>query len=219
MMGSPSYGDDGPEICWNGAKGWQSGWYASDSISVEPSANAVSVDLIGVADWADEVYTPNVHRVVVEIQDASEIDSFYLGFNRAKGPNQGVTFAQDEVTVTMARFKKTSWHQAGLGAPNATANVFPIFRKSNYNGGEKDLVVKVCEMVAGVEGQSPDVAKILIYTDDGAGWNNGQMCPDEVGCIADSQCGKILLLMLLLNGLLSLHVFHLSTMLYFTQFR
>lgn len=177
--------------CWNAAKGWQSGWYASDSITVDPSAGAVAVDVIGVADWVDEVYTPDSHKVVIEIQDASEIDSFYIGYNRAKGPNQGVIFAADKVTVTMARPKKTSWHQASLGAPNVTENYFPMFRKSKYNGGIVDLVVKVCEIVVVEEGQSsPDVAKLLIYTDDGAGWNNGQMCPNEVGCISDSQCGK-----------------------------
>ena len=41
----------------------------------------------------------------------------------------------------------------------------------------KDLVVKVCSMTSGTEGVSPDTARVLIYLDDGPGYNNGFMCP------------------------------------------
>ena len=77
---------------------------------------------------------------------------------------------------------------AGLGAPNPTENVFPLWRQPNFNGGNKDLVVKVCNIAAGEEGVTPDTASILIYLDDGAAYNNGEMCPGEVGCISDAQC-------------------------------
>lgn len=111
-------------------------------------------------------------------------------YNRAKGPNVGVTFAQDQVTISTGKGGTVSWHQAGLGAPNPgpTTNIFPKFRSSKYNGGDKDLVVKVCDMVSGAEGVTPDIAKVLIYTDDGPGVNNGEMCPGELGCISDAQC-------------------------------
>ena len=188
LMGNPSYGDDGPEVCWNGAKSWESGWYASDSMTVDPTVGVASLDLVGVADWVENVYTSGQHKVVLKIQDTSEPESFYVIYNRAKGPNQGVTFAKDEVTVTMTIPGKTSWHQAALGTPNATANHFPLFRKSNYDGGTKDLVIKVCDLTTGIEGTTPDTASVLIYLDDGPGLNNGEMCPGEVGCISDSQC-------------------------------
>ena len=70
-----------------------------------------------------------------------------------------VSFHKDEVTVTLGG-EGTSWHLAGLGAPNPTENVFPLWRQPNFNGGNKDLVVKVCNIAAGEEGVTPDTASI-----------------------------------------------------------
>jgi hypothetical protein len=175
IMGNPSYGDDGPQICWNAAKSWESGWYALDSSTVIPSTGGASYELVGVADWASNVYLSG-HKVVLEIQDSSETQSFYVIYNRAKGPNAGVKFAKDEVTISTGQSRKVSWHQAGLGAPDTGLNDYPLFRKSNYNGGTQDLVVKVCGMTSGIEGNTPDLASVLIYLDDGLG---GVLCPGE----------------------------------------
>jgi len=98
-------------------------------------------------------------------------------YNRAKGPNGGVTFAKDEVTISLGSAGQVSWHQAGLGAPDPASNEYPLFRKPNYNGGSQDLVVKVCGMLSGTEGSTPDLASVLIYLDDGFG---GVTC-DEAG--------------------------------------
>ena len=275
-MGNPSYGDDGPEVCFNGAKSWELGWYEADSEMVDLSLGSVSVDLVGVGDWADGLYTSGEHKVVLEIQveedrdqacgsystkqadyrgtvnvtssgktcqawssQSPHIHSFapaaypdsgldenfcrnpdgedfawcyttdpdtrweycdvplcpsasqkpYLIYNRAKGGNSGVSFAKDEVTVTLGGAGTgTSWHQASLGAPDPANNVFPLWRQPNYNHGTKDLVVKVCSMTDGDGSTAPDTASILVYTDDGPGLNNGVMCPGEVSCISDSQC-------------------------------
>ena len=169
-MGNPSYGDDGPQICWNAAKSWESGWYQSDSVSVIPSTTGETFQLVGAADWKNNVYTPGSHKVVLEIQDSSQTQNYYVMYNRAKGPNSGVTFAKDKVTISTGQARKVSWHQAGLGAPTSTT--FPVFRKSNYNGGTQDLVVKVCGMTSG----PPDLASVLIFLDNG---NNGVLCPGE----------------------------------------
>lgn len=102
IMGNPSYGDDGPQFCWNGAKSWETTWYQQDSMTVDPSAGAVNFTLIGVADWADNVYTSGDHKVVLRIQDSTETQSFYVMYNRRKGINNGGTknFANNQVTVT-----------------------------------------------------------------------------------------------------------------------
>ena len=195
MMGSPSYGDDGPEICWNGAKSWESGWYSADSTTLVPSEVGASFELIGVADWVEDDYTSGQHKVVVEIPDSSQVQNYYVIYNRAKGPNNGVNFAKDQVTITLGSPRSTSWHQAMLGTPDLAANEFAVFRKPNYNGGDKDLVVKVCAIDTGSDEGLPDVANVLVYTDDGPGYNNGEMCPGEVGCLSDAQCGKKILLL------------------------
>merc|ERR1712228_1043655 len=38
LMGNPSFGDDGPAVCFNGPKSWELGWYADDSELVVPSS-------------------------------------------------------------------------------------------------------------------------------------------------------------------------------------
>lgn len=98
LMGNPSYGDDGPVLCWNAVKSWIVGWYAADSVTVDPSdGSANNFTLVGVADWANYVYSSGLHKVVLQIKDSSQTQDFYVIYNRAKGPNGGVTFAKDQV--------------------------------------------------------------------------------------------------------------------------
>ena len=139
IAGNPSYNDDGPAICFNGAKSWETGWYASDNVDVVPSSTVpFTADLIGAADWSAGTYTPGNHRVVLRITDSSQTQKYHIMYNRAKGPNVGVTFAKDKVTVTLGASQQVSWHQAALGPVNATGNAYPLFRKNNmFNGGSK----------------------------------------------------------------------------------
>jgi len=174
MMGNPSYGDDGPQICWNAAKSWESGWYEEDSVTVTPSASGEFIQLVGVADWVTEKYTRGMHRVVLQILDSSianDLD-YYVIYNRAKGPNAGVNFAKDRVTISTGKARQVSWHQAGLAEGQ-------IFRKPGYNSGSQDLVVKVCEMSTGTE-VMPDTARVLIYLDNGPEADNGPRCSDTI---------------------------------------
>ncbi|KAL3783672.1 hypothetical protein ACHAW5_007501 [Stephanodiscus triporus] len=144
LLGNPSYEDDGPEICFNGAKSWETGWYATDSVDVVPSSTVpFTADLIGAADWSTGTYTPGSHRVVLRITDSTVTQKYHIMYNRAKGPNAGVTFAKDKVTVTLGAPQQVSWHQAALGPVNAAGNVYPVFRKEKFNGGNK--VSKACE--------------------------------------------------------------------------
>jgi hypothetical protein len=72
IAGNPSYGDDGPKICWNGAKSWETRWYAADSVDVVPSFTApFTADLIGAADWSEGTFTPGNHKIVLRITDSS----------------------------------------------------------------------------------------------------------------------------------------------------
>mmetsp|Transcript_46888 Transcript_46888/g.54803 ORF Transcript_46888/g.54803 Transcript_46888/m.54803 type:complete len:198 (-) Transcript_46888:10-603(-) len=160
LMGSPSFGDDGPQVCWNGAKSWESVWYAADSVSVD-NGNGFSTFLIGVADWTAEKYTPGTHKVVLEIKDSSTGPYLYIIYNRKKGPNNGVVFAPDRVTITLGGSGYNSWHQGSIGPPDIDANNFQLFRQLAYNDGKKDLVIKVCNIEIG-SSSFPDTAHVLV---------------------------------------------------------
>ena len=157
LMGNPSYGDDGPQICWNGAKSWESDWYEEDNITVD-AKNGATFDglLVGVADWSSQVYIPGEHKVVVEVPNSSG-QNLYLMYNRKKGPNEGVTFAADEVTLTYGSARAVSWHEAALNE-NESHTI------ANFDGGSNDLVVTVCEKSTTTAGA--DTVRVLIYADD-----------------------------------------------------
>ena len=157
LMGNPSYGDDGPQICWNGAKSWESDWYEEDNITVD-AKNGDTFDglLVGVADWSSQVYIPGEHKVVVEVPNSSG-QNLYLMYNRKKGPNVGVTFAADEVTLTYGSAMAISWHEAALNE-NESHTI------ANFDGGSNALVVTVCEKSTTTAGA--DTVRVLIYADD-----------------------------------------------------
>ena len=157
LMGNPSYGDDGPQICWNGAKSWESDWYEEDNITVD-AKNGATFDglLVGVADWSSQVYIPGEHKVVVEVPNSSG-QNLYLMYNRKKGPNVGVTFAADEVTLTYGSAMAISWHEAALNE-NESHTI------ANFDGGSNALVVTVCEKSTTTAGA--DTVRVLIYADD-----------------------------------------------------
>ena len=170
LMGATSYGDDGPKVCWNAAKSWESGWYAADSLTVDPTEGFDGL-LVGVADFASNTYTSGDHKIVLQILDESQSQDFYVIFNRKKGPNGGVEYAADRVTVTLGASRQVSWHQASLGI-NGITNDFETFRAPKWSNdtnveGTQDLVVKVCDMTFSSSG-GPDTAHVLVYLDDGA---------------------------------------------------
>lgn len=154
-MGNPSYGDDGPEICWNGPKSWESEWYADDSITIDARNGAIfDGRLVGVADWASSSYTGD-HKVVIEVPSGSG-QNLYLIYNRKKGPNVGVTFAADEVTLTYGAPRQVSWHEAAL-------DVGESHSIANFDNGSDALVIKVCDKTT-IDGA--DTVRVLIYAND-----------------------------------------------------
>ena len=84
---------EGPEICWNGPKSWESGWYAEDAVLVQQADMPFSAELIGVADWSEGSgtrlssvdCTQDCHKVVLRIEDSTEAQAYHVIYNRAKG--------------------------------------------------------------------------------------------------------------------------------------
>jgi hypothetical protein len=69
---------------------------------VVPSYTApFTADLISADDWAKGTYTPGNYKFMLRITDSSVTQKYHIMYNLAKGPNAGVTFAKDKVTVML----------------------------------------------------------------------------------------------------------------------
>lgn len=109
-MGQSYSDDDAPVMCFNAAKSWQSRWYSSKSIVVDPSADGCfEGNVYGIADYGNAASTV----VLVKIDDASDTD-FYLAFNRKAGINSGTQTAGDLVTVVIAAGEGNRWSESDL---------------------------------------------------------------------------------------------------------
>jgi len=112
MMGY-SYGyDDSPVMCFNAAKSWQSKWYSSKSIVVDPSAGGcLEENLYGISDYGNAASS----KVLVKIDDASDTD-YYVAFNRMIGINSGTQEAGNQVTIVKAGGEGNSYAESDLVA-------------------------------------------------------------------------------------------------------
>jgi hypothetical protein len=110
MMGY-SYGmDDGPTMCFNAAKSWQTQWYGSKSTTVDPSAGTCyEGKLYGIADFSNAASTV----VLAKIDDASATD-YFVTFNRQTGVNSGTQEAGNQVTVTTTGNEGLSYAESSL---------------------------------------------------------------------------------------------------------
>ena len=149
-----SYGiDDGPVMCFNAAKSWQSKWYTSKSIVIDPSAgNCYTGNLYGIADYGNSASSV----VLLKIDDASDTD-FYVTFNRQIGINSGTQEAGNLVTVVRAGGEGNSYAESELlgklGADGAWSGVID----------GKTMYVKVLSINTAA---NPAYAQVLI-SDDG----------------------------------------------------
>ena len=111
-MGVSYIQDDGPIMCFNGAKSWQTGWYASKSTVVNPSTGGCfEGNLFGIADFGNAASS----TVLLKINDLSSTD-YYVAFNRQTGINSGTMEAGNQVTVTRQGAEGTSHAESELVA-------------------------------------------------------------------------------------------------------
>jgi hypothetical protein len=91
-----SYDQDDQLMCFDGAKSWQTGWYASKSKFVDPSTGGCFEGIVyGISDFGNAASS----TVLLKINDFSSTD-YYVAFNRQSGINAGTLEARNQVTVT-----------------------------------------------------------------------------------------------------------------------
>jgi hypothetical protein len=161
MMGNPEYRDDAPLQCFNGAKSWFLGWYADRHITLNTAISSWQGLVVGIDDYAKGQTTGGEHYVVVKIDDTTSSTDLYMMYNKQEGVNSGVMKYPNKVTIVSAVngvSSDQSWLVANLNSGQE-------YRKSSFSGQNAELVVKVCDMVAG----TPDYARVLVYLDHGNG--------------------------------------------------
>ncbi|CAJ1959940.1 unnamed protein product [Cylindrotheca closterium] len=127
LMGFSYEYTDKPKMCFNAAKSWQLGWYASKADSITPSSSSptYSTKLAGVVDFA---ITKN--KVLIEIQQTSSPTFFYVNYNRATGINSGTVEGANSVLVV----SKNTTIDTNVSFANATLSSGNSFAISNFNG-------------------------------------------------------------------------------------
>ena len=85
MMGYSYASDDGPVMCFNGAKSWQTGWYNSKRTVVTPSTGGCfDGNLYGIAYFSNAASSV----LLVQINDSTTSNpDFYVAFNHTIGIN------------------------------------------------------------------------------------------------------------------------------------
>jgi len=136
-MGNPLYSDDTGKMCFNPAKNWYLGWYGDDYVTFDPSTDGCwTGTIIGIGEWDSGNYGLPVD---IKIETGTSED-YFIGFNRATGPNAQNDEADDEVTIVQTGNNGASYSQSSLKSHLTEGESYTF---SNWKGSGEDLSVIV----------------------------------------------------------------------------
>jgi len=137
MMGNPLYSDDVGKMCFNPAKNWYLGWYGTDYVTFDPSTEGCwTGTIIGIGEWDSGNY-----GIPVDIKiETGTSEDYFIGFNRAAGPNAQNDEADDEVTIVQTGNNGESYSQSSLKSHLTEGESYTF---SNWKGSGEDLSVIV----------------------------------------------------------------------------
>ncbi len=136
-MGNPHYGDDTFQ-CFNPAKNFQLNWYDDAKITEDPRIGGYSntLTLVGVGEYDVRGGNP----VTVKLETGTSAD-FFVGFNRATGPNRMNDEGDDLVNIIqVTQGNGESYGQSYLKALLAQGQSHEI---SNFGGTGKTVTITV----------------------------------------------------------------------------
>ena len=113
-MGYSYSQDEGPNMCFNGAKNWQLGWYAPKSIEITGPFNG---KIYGIADYSSD----EASNVLILIRGAQK--DWYVSFNRKIGINSGAKEYGNQVLVH-SRPKGFGYGESTLEAKLSAGQLF-----------------------------------------------------------------------------------------------
>jgi len=101
MMGFSYNSDDSPRKCFNAAKAWQLGWYPDQQQSYDPLAfigQTTAFIMNGVNDYGAGDDQKLITLRLENQQDGADKD-YYIGYNRATGPNLQTSEAANKIVL------------------------------------------------------------------------------------------------------------------------
>ncbi len=135
MMGSAA-ADDDKRMCYNPQKNYQLGWYDDKVKTINPlDGKRHEYNINGVVDYKRN----NDALVVLRLDQASMVQDYYIGFNRATGMNSQTT--EDANMLTIVRKENGAPDAYGLSTKVASLIPGQITVINNFNG-KKDIYVK-----------------------------------------------------------------------------
>jgi len=178
MMGYSYSQDEGPVMCFNGAKTYQVGWYAPYTTVVDPRTQPNwTGNLVGLAEYTAQ---PS-ELVVIKIEtnpggpSSSTSLDYYVNYNRKVGINYGTVEGGDQVMITT---QGDGYSPSTLMAKLSAGASYTV---AGFGGTSGTLVVKVNS----ISTTAPRLASISItYTlcstnaecDDGNACNGLETC-------------------------------------------
>ena len=178
MMGFSYSLDNGPIMCFNGAKSWQLGWYSSKHVELlnfNTPGQSWSGQLVGIADYGN-----NLSENVLIKLEAGNILDYFINFNRQTGINSGTREAGNQVLIT-SRGGTNGYSESTLLAKLSTGGSYII---ENFAGSGLPVIIQVTAINTGV---SPAHADITISSATPA----PTPAPTPFFCTADAQCKSL----------------------------
>ena len=149
IMGYGYEKKNSPEMCFNGAKSWQLGWYRQKALDVS-SDNTSNLLPMGVYvdAFVDYETVPSGEYVLVRL-----FGNMHILYNKQKGMNVGTQEFQDCITITsMETTKDLSDVEAALSPTESYS-----FQTKD---GKSNITIKFCEAI---QEDGIDKAKLMIY--------------------------------------------------------
>lgn len=162
MMGYSYSSDDGPVMCFNSAKSFQSGWYATKTIT-PASADCDSFDgrVYGVSDFET---VGGQGTTVVKINNSQNGQpDYFLNYNKKAGVNSGTVEGGNQVMITSTGSEGTAYSESELLAKLSVGGTHSIV---NFEGTGNDVTITFESMDTSA---SPSPARVVISY-------NGMVC-------------------------------------------
>ena len=139
-MGAPLSIDEEGKMCFNAAKNFQiDGWYNDAKLIIDPVNDGTwTGNIIGIGEYNERDDEP----VTVKIETGTQTD-YFVGFNRAIGPNSQNDLGDNMVNIIRAGNDGTGYSQSYLDMLLDATSAYSEYNINNFAGTTNSLMIKV----------------------------------------------------------------------------